>query len=118
MAKSLNELCGFADTEPDSAPTNLVRRVEDACRKPLGQLSDEEIGTLVNQGFGFPFILDLVMPKLEENPLFYGGYYDGDVLEFLSRADEQAWQARPHYRERLPELTHRASKLASENSGV
>ena len=48
--------------------------------------------------------MDLVFPKLEADPLYDGGYYPGDVLSNLLRADPEIWADRPEYQARLESL--------------
>ncbi len=105
---SLEELTGLVEGDPAEAPTPMVAMIQRAWRKPLSQLTSHEIGRLVVQLYGFPYLLDLVMPKLEQDPLFDGGYYPGDVLANLLRADEDIWAERPEYRKQLAELYTRA----------
>ena len=86
----------------------MVEAIIRSWKKPLNQLSDREIGRLVVQHDGYPHVLDLVWPKLEQDPLFEGGYYPGDVLSNLIRADPQIWADRPEYKARLDALFQRA----------
>ena len=105
---SLEELTGFDAGDPNEAPTPMVEAIIRSWKKPLNQLSDREIGRLVVQHDGYPHVLDLVWPKLEQDPLFEGGYYPGDVLSNLIRADPQIWADRPEYKARLDALFQRA----------
>jgi hypothetical protein len=104
LSLSLEELTGLDAGNPDDAPTNMVEAIIRSWKKPLNQLSDEEIGRLVVQHDGYPYVLDLVWPKLESDPLFDGGYYPGDVLSSLIRADPEIWADRPQYKARLDAL--------------
>lgn len=108
LSKSLNELLGYGDCEHSVAQTKLILDVEAAFAKPLNQLADWEIGKIVVQKIGMPYILDLVMPKLAANPLFDGGYYPGDVLSNLVRAEPKIFDDRPSYRIDLADLYRRA----------
>ena len=108
FTKTLEELTGLDAGNPDEAPTPMVRFIIEACKKPLNRLSDEEIGRFVVQHYGYPFILDLLWPKLEADPLYDGGYYPGAVLSNLIRAKAEIWEQRPHYRDRLDALYDRA----------
>lgn len=74
----------------------------------MEQLSDAEIGDLIVQHYGYPFLLDLVWPKLEADPLFDGGHYPGDVLSLLIRADPSIWADRPDYKADLAFLYRQA----------
>ncbi|WP_326913345.1 contact-dependent growth inhibition system immunity protein [Sphingopyxis chilensis] len=107
-SKSLEELTGLTVSEPDAAETPLIEWVIRSWKKPLRDLSDDEIGRLVVQRNGFPYVLDLVWPKLEIDPLFDGGYYPGDVLSSLIRCDPKLWDARPSYQAQLISLYQRA----------
>ena len=105
---TLEQLTGFDAGNPDNAPTNLVEAIIRSWKKPLDQLSDDEIGELVVQHDGYPYVLDLVWPKLESDPLFDGGHYPGDVLSNLIRAPDDIWTDRPEYQRRLETLYRRA----------
>lgn len=104
--------------DPAHVPTELVENVQRSWKKPLNSLSDEEIGQLVIQHVGYPYVLDLVWPKLQRNPLFDGGYYPGDVLSNLIRADQRIWVGRPEYRAGLTALYQRAVGCPIEDCGA
>ena len=117
FSQSLEELTGIDAGNPEEAPTYLVEAIIRSWKKPLKELSDEDIGRLVVQHDGYPYVLDLVWPKLENNPLFDGGYYPGDVLSNLVRADPKIWTERPEYKARLEALYREAlARPADENS--
>lgn len=116
LSLSLEELTGSSVGNPDDGPTPLVAAIFKSWKKPLDQLTDEEIGRLIVQHDGYPFVLDLVWPKLEANPLFEGGYYPGDVLSNLIRADRRIWAERPEYGPRLHELYQRALKRPEDEN--
>jgi hypothetical protein len=115
---SLEELTGLDAGDPDQAPTYMVEAIIRAWKKPLKDLSDEEIGRLVVQHDGYPYVLDLVWPKLENDPLFDGGYYPGDVLSNLIRADPKIWEDRPEYRSRLESLYREALERPVDDSSA
>jgi hypothetical protein len=108
LSLTLEELTGIDAGDPGDSPTHMVEAIIRSWKKPLNQLSDEEIGRLVVQHDGYPFVLDLIWPKLERDPLFDGGYYPGDVLSNLIRADPTIWTDRPEYKARLEALYRRA----------
>lgn len=108
LSSTLEQLTGRRAGDARDAPTTMVGTIIDACRKPLDQLSDWEIRLLVSQHDGYPYVLDLVWPKLEADPLFDGGMYPGDVLSSLLRADDHVWADRPEYRARLKALCDQA----------
>ena len=108
---TLEQLTNFdvGDPEdPENAPTPMIQDILRSWKKPMCQLTDWEIGELVVQHDGFPYVLDLVWPKLESNPLFEGGHYPGDVLSLLIRAEPEIWVDRPKYKVWLGTLYQRA----------
>ena len=112
--RTLEELTGLIEGDPDDAPTPFVERIRRSWKKPLLSLSDEEIGQLIVQRYGLPHILDLVWPKLRRDPLFEGGYYPGDVLSNLIRWEKEHWKGRPEYEAELQDLYQRAIKRPIE----
>jgi hypothetical protein len=108
LSLTLEQLTGHRMPRPADAPTDMLKAIFSAHKKPLDQLSDEEIRLLVTQQDGFPYLLDLVWPQLEENPLLDCGMYPGDILSNLLRADESVWDDRPAYRARLKLLCNQA----------
>ncbi len=87
--------------DPDRDATYLVQRCHALRRKPLGELTDDELRVAVGQQIGFPFVLDLAFQRLEKNPLLEGGCFPGDILANLVQAPDDAWSERPELRERL-----------------
>ena len=106
--RSLEDLTGLIEGDPDDAPTPLIGWIRRSWKKPLSNLTDEEVGRLIGQRCGIPYILDLVWIKLRRDPLFEGGYYPGDVLSNLIRWDENNWKDRPEYQAELQSLYERA----------
>jgi len=115
FSKSFEELVGVSLGDPRNAPTPLVEEYWLAWRKPLSQLSDTEIGLLVGQKDGTPFILELIWPRLRADPLVMCGDYPGDILSALLRADESIWAARPAYRAELREFYETALSRSFED---
>ena len=105
---SLEELTGLIEGDPREAPTPMVAAIQTSWKKPLAQLTAEEIGLLIVQMYGLPYILDLVFSKLEADPLYNGGHYPGDVLSNLIRAEPGVWDSRPNLKDRLPKLYQQA----------
>ena len=86
----------------------MVKAILRSWKKPLRQLASEEIGRLVVQRDGFPYVLELVFPMLAADPLLEGGYYPGDVLSSLIRGEPNVWRERPDYAAMVPALYRRA----------
>lgn len=108
LSSTLEQLTGDLVPRPEDAPTPMIKTIYGAHKKPLRELSDWEIGRLISQQDGFPYVLDLVWPRLEESPLLNGGMFPGDILASLLRANDRVWDDRPEYRARLNSLCDRA----------
>lgn len=118
LSLSLEQLFGLTPGNAEDAPTHMVAAIIKSWKKPLQELTDDEIGRLVVQHDGYPYVLDLVWPKLDQDPLFCGGYYPGDVLSNLIRAEPGVWAKRPEYRMALEALCRRAlERSPDENEG-
>jgi CDI immunity proteins len=102
--QSLEELTGLVEGDLEDSPTPLVKWIRRSWKTPISSLSDEEVGRLIVQKYGLPYILDFVWPKLQHDPLFEGGYYPGDILSNLIRWEKDEWRDRPEYKEELPKL--------------
>ena len=113
---SLEQLTGVNAGNPEDAPTHMIEAFLRSWKKPLSSLSDEDIGRLIVQHDGYPYVLDLVWPKLEADPLFDGGYYPGDVLSNLIRAEPHLWADRPQYKAQLQAFYRRALELPEEEN--
>jgi hypothetical protein len=86
--------------------------------KPLKDLAPDEIGLAVRQRVGFPFILDLALDRLRQNPIFEGEFYPGDVLAALTKVPNSAWSARPHLLVELAHIRQEAiSAIAADETG-
>ncbi|MFN3472754.1 MAG: contact-dependent growth inhibition system immunity protein [Blastomonas sp.] len=106
--RSLEDLTGSIEGDPDDAPTPLVGWIRRSWQKPLASLTDEEIGRLIRQRYGIPYILDVAWTKLRCDPLFEGGHFPGDVLSNLIRSEKENWKDRPEYEAELKSLYERA----------
>ncbi|WP_150129678.1 contact-dependent growth inhibition system immunity protein [Bosea sp. RAC05] len=100
----------------DEASTNMVGDLIGAWKTPLDQLTGREIRLLISQQDGYPYVLDLVWPMLEDDPLLEAEFYPGDILSSLMRADDTAWRDRPNYKRRLKALYERALRRPDDET--
>ncbi len=63
-----------------------------ARKKPLGELSHEEIRLLIGQKIGFKYLLPMALDILEKEPLIEVTFYEGDLMNELIRLDISDWQ--------------------------
>ena len=89
LHKSLDDLEG-----PWGEPTydtHIVRSAHALHKKPLINLSDEELRLALSQKIGFPWVLSLTLVRLREDPLRSGMMYEGDVLANALRIPKEVW---------------------------
>ena len=86
----------------------MVATILRAWKKPLSSLNAAELWLLASQGDGFPFVLDIVWPILQHDPLYCFDKYEGDLLSSLLNEPEDTWHQRPEYRAELDSLKARA----------
>lgn len=116
LSLTLEQLTGTDAGSVDEAPTNMVRDLIGAWKTPLDQLTGREIRLLISQQDGYPYVLDLVWPMLEDDPLLEAEFYPGDILSSLMRADDTAWRDRPNYKRRLKALYERALRRPDDET--
>lgn len=94
MDKSLEELENsyWKDSGFDSY---VVRTVQAARKKPLSELSNEEIRVLVSQKVGLKYVLPIAVEILKRNPLTEASLYEGDLLECVLRLSSSDWSDNP-----------------------
>ncbi|WP_246127761.1 contact-dependent growth inhibition system immunity protein [Amycolatopsis rhizosphaerae] len=81
--------------------TRLIRTVHEVRRKPLGSLDAEDFRLLLLQQISTDVLVPRALAKLEQDPLWEGDFYPGDVLSAVLHLPEQYWQT---HREELARL--------------
>jgi hypothetical protein len=107
---SLTRLEGhdWGDPEYDSY---VVRTVHELRRKPIGELTDEELRLALRQQVGLKYLVPLALDRLNEDPFRSGDFHEGDVLVALLGLPADFWVGRGVWREAL-----RAVAAAAVNS--
>jgi hypothetical protein len=88
--KSLNTLLGWAPPPPPY-PTRLVEACETALAAPLGSLSVRQLNMLVGQGFALEILLPKAFELLQQNPLVFAEFYEGDLLCACLKVKREFW---------------------------
>ena len=76
--------------EPES-PTGLVSRCHAARKKPIDQLSDLEVATLLDQRIGVKYILPEAARRVAQNKPDDTEYFDGQLKEAIARAQQRGF---------------------------
>lgn len=86
--KTLEELEGlWADPE---ITTGLILRCHAARKKPIDELSDLELATLINQKIGVQYILPEAKRRIEINKPDDTEYYDGQLMAAIEASERAA----------------------------
>jgi|GEM_PF-287058 len=78
--KTLEELEG-EDWGEQRFPSYVVTTCVQMRRKPLRELSDEEIRLALGQQMGVRFLLPIALQRLQSDPLVRGDMYEGALLK-------------------------------------
>ena len=78
-------------------------------RRPIGELTVEDMRLLIGQDRGLPHLLPLVLEVLRENPMAEGHMYEGDLLSAVLTRNPSVWA---EFSELGRELRVIVSKLA------
>jgi len=78
---------------PPPDATGLIVRCHELRRKPLDQLTVEDLRLGIGQQIAVSYLIPLALATLRENPLAEGDYYPGDLLSAVLTVDDQFWHA-------------------------
>jgi contact-dependent growth inhibition (CDI) system CdiI-like immunity protein len=87
--------------DPPADGSTLVTRCTQLRRKPLAELTVEDLRIMLGQEIGVPILLPLAIEILTADPLAEGDFYPGDLLVAVLRLPDSAWSGRADQRERL-----------------
>ncbi|MGW7532409.1 contact-dependent growth inhibition system immunity protein [Amycolatopsis sp. NPDC054798] len=99
--RTLEEIEGESWGDAPEDESYLVRTVHRLRRKPLGQLTVEDLRILLGQNVGTEHILPLGLRKLEKDPLAEGDYYPGDLLVAAMKLPVESWAKHPDWENRM-----------------
>lgn len=103
LGKTIEQLKG-ADWGPPAYDSYVVRTVHALRKKPLDSLTDEELRLSLSQEVGLPWIAELAIHRLEDDPLRSGDFQHGDVLMKMLGLSPDFWVGQPALATRLRAL--------------
>jgi hypothetical protein len=109
--RSLDELERAHWPAPSADDTSLVTAAHALRRRPIGELTVEDVRLLVGQGIGLPYLLPLALEVLRENPMAEGDMYEGDLLSAVLSRNPSAW-------DELPALGRELRAIVSKLTGL
>jgi hypothetical protein len=94
--------------DPKVAPTPLISTCLRLRRKPLGDLTVEDLRILLGQQVSPAHLLPLAIDQLRADPLAQGDLYPGDLLSNVLSQAPEVWTARPDLRAAMDGILERA----------
>ncbi|MEU0536887.1 contact-dependent growth inhibition system immunity protein [Amycolatopsis tolypomycina] len=94
-SRSLEQLEGDSWGAPPADATRLISTAYALRRKPVGDLSAEDLRLLLGQHIGVETLVPLALTMLEDDPLAEGDFYPGDLLVAVLKAPATHWPAHP-----------------------
>lgn len=91
LNKSLEELDGEDWGEP-AYDSYVVRTCHALRRKPIGDLTTEEIRLAINQNIGLQWLLPLAIENLRKDPFISGDFFEGDLLKVTLSVPSPVWE--------------------------
>ena len=70
----------------------VVETTQNARKKPVSQLSDEEIRLLIGQKIGLKYLIPIALSLISKDPLVEVTFYKGDLLSQLLRLSYNDWE--------------------------
>ncbi|CAL9601173.1 hypothetical protein SUDANB120_05444 [Streptomyces sp. enrichment culture] len=86
---------------PGSDATQLVRKVHQLRRVPLGELGPADLRTLISQQVALPHVLPLAVSLRLDEPMLDAYFHPGDLLLAAVSVPAAAWQPFPDLGARL-----------------
>lgn len=100
---------------PDATP--LIEKCYALRRKPLRELTVENLRLAIGQDIGLEYLVPLAIGILRENPLAEGDMYAGDLLHNVLRVPREFWQENDELWWAVSEILHdleHATKVTRE----
>jgi hypothetical protein len=114
--RSLEDLDGERWGAAPLGATRLVAEVHRLRRKPLGELTVEDLRLLIAQGIALPRLVPLALEFVRDEPLVAGDLYEGDLLTAVLRVDGSFWRRHRDLADELSRALDRVADVPSEVS--
>ncbi|MFJ4467761.1 contact-dependent growth inhibition system immunity protein [Streptomyces sp. NPDC089424] len=89
--RSLEELERDHWPAPPADASRLAATVHALRRRPIGELTVEDMRLLIGQDIGLPHLLPLALEVLRDNPMAEGDLYEGDLLSAVLTRNPAVW---------------------------
>ena len=112
--QSLDDLEGVTWGLPPVDATRLIAKVYELRRKPIGELTNDDIRILVGQEVGLDILLPLAVSRLNVNPLLSADLYPGDLLAAVLRVPRNYWTSKPELAAQVDSILASIDEPATE----
>lgn len=102
--KSLEVLENRIWPDEETYVSGLVKRCHEYRKIPVGQLTAEQLRTLIGQQFGLPYLIPVAIENLTADILTEGAFYPGDLLEAVLKVKPDFWNSHPALRAQVASL--------------
>jgi hypothetical protein len=110
MRRTLDEVDGaWGDAPPDA--TGLILRCYALRRKPLEDLTVEDLRLGIGQEIALRHLMPLAIRVLELNPLAEGDMYRGDLLNAVLNVGADFWEANQSLKSEVAHLVDRVDDV-------
>ncbi|PKT67119.1 hypothetical protein CW362_42245 [Streptomyces populi] len=93
--RSLEELERDRWPAPPADASRLISTAHDLRRRPIGELTVEDMRLLIGQDIGLAYLLPLALEVLRDNPMAEGHMYEGDLLSAVLTRSPGVWEEWP-----------------------
>lgn len=80
---------------PPEDSTNLIKTCHTLRKKPLNEMTIENLRVMIGQDIGLKYLVPIAMENLRTDILAAGDFYPGDLLESVLRLDKAFWESNP-----------------------
>ncbi|MFD4693221.1 contact-dependent growth inhibition system immunity protein [Streptomyces sp. NPDC058463] len=109
--RSLEELEHDRWPDPSADDTRLVATALALRRRPIGELTVEDLRLLIRQDIGLLYLLPLALEVLRDNPMAEGHMYEGDLMSAVLTRNPAVWTG-------FPELGRELRAIVSKLTGL
>jgi hypothetical protein len=109
MRRTLDEVDGAWGDAPDA--TGLILRCYALRRKPLEDLTVEDLRLGIGQEIALRHLMPLAIRVLELNPLAEGDMYQGDLLNAVLNVGADFWEANQSLKSEVAHLVDRVDDV-------
>jgi hypothetical protein len=99
--QSLDDIEGATWGPAPEDATTLVAKVHELRRKPVGELTPEDLRLLLGQQVGVDVLLPRALELLKHDPLAEGDIYPGDLLAAVLRLPQSYWRQHPDHAQKI-----------------